>query len=372
MTPGRSHSLRMLTRMMILGSMTDATDAPLAPDALTLSDTGNHGAALVLALPRPDENPAAVYLAGLGSEKSRAGMRSALAAVVRVLGGGSIASFPWCSLRYQHATAARTRLAEEGCAPATVNKALSAVRGVAREAMRLGVMSSEDYARIQDVAAVRGHREPAGRALAAPELQALFATCDATTASGSRDAAILALLYATGLRRSEVAGLDVGHLDTSTGAIRVLGKGNKERTVYITNGAADALRGWLAVRGTAPGPLLYPFTAQGRAREGERMTDAGIAFVLARAAKRAGISEVSPHDLRRTMIGDMLDAGADIATVQRVAGHASPVTTSRYDRRGERAKLAAAALLRIPFGSGSTRTARRPRSAVGSRSGASS
>lgn len=306
---------------------------------------------LALALPRPDENPAAVYLAGLGSEKSRAGMRSALAAVVRVLGGASVESFPWPALRYQHATAARTRLTEEGAAPATVNKALSAVRGVAREAMRLGSMSPEDYARIRDVRAVRGHREPAGRGLDAGELQALFATCDTSTPAGARDAAILALLYAAGLRRSEVAGLDVEHVNATTGAVRVLGKGNKERLVYMTNGALAALRGWLDVRGSEAGPLFVAFSREGR-RSADRMTDAGVAFVLARAAKRAGVEDVSPHDLRRSMIGDLLDAGADIATVQRLAGHASPVTTSRYDRRGERAKLAAASMLRIPgFGS---------------------
>jgi site-specific recombinase XerD len=127
----------------------------------------------------------------------------------------------WAAIRYQHAQAVRAKLAET-YSPATVNKALSALRGVLRESWRLGLVTAEDYHRASDLEAVRGETLPRGRALGAGELAALMSACcmDAGP-SGARDAALLALLYGGGLRRSEaVAGRVQSREYSSSSGIR--------------------------------------------------------------------------------------------------------------------------------------------------------
>ena len=293
----------------------------------------------------PDRQPVLVYLARL-APGSRRTMRGALETVAREVGFPSADTLPWHRLRYQHAAALRSRFAAR-FAPSTTNKILAALRGVLRECMRLGLMSAEDHARAVDVDGVRGHRVPRGRSLDAGEIRTLFESCDPTTPLGARDAAILALGYGCGLRRAEIAGLDLADL-RDDGELLVRGKGSKERTAHLAGGAAAALDAWLVFRGDAPGPLLLPVEKGGRVQD-RRMSIQGVYDAIVARAERAGVARFSPHDFRRTHIGDLLDLGADIATVSGMVGHASVTTTARYDRRGERAKKRAAELLHVPF-----------------------
>jgi integrase len=157
---------------------------------------------------------------------------------------------------------------------------------------------------------------------------------------------MIALLRAGGLRRAEVCALDVDAYNPAAGTLIVHGKRNKDREIPIGNGTAEALADWLMVRGDAPGPLFVPVNKGGRIEIRHMYPDAIFAALQKRAA---GVSNLSPHDFRRTFASDLLDAGADRAIVARLMGHASVTTTTRYDRRGESAKRKAIDLLHVPY-----------------------
>lgn len=316
-----------------------------------MADLITTGAELAPIYDRPaDNNPALVYLASL-AEGSRRTMRGALNAIARMVDPGQdLATFPWARLSFQHTAAIRARLAE-GYRPATANKMLAALRGALRAAWRLGQMTAEEYARTADLAAVKGSTLPRGRALGAGELRALFTACyQDLTPAGARDCALLAVLYGAGLRRAEAVALELADYDPASGALTVrAGKGHKARIAYVPAGGRQAVAAWLAMRGPWAGALFWPIDKAGNLTP-RPLSPAAVARILARRGAAAGIADFSPHDLRRSCISDLLDSGADIATVQKLAGHANVTTTARYDRRGEVAKAKAADLLHIPYG----------------------
>jgi site-specific recombinase XerD len=303
-----------------------------------------------LAERKADSHPAAVYLASLAPGSRRA-MADALETIAEIASERrcTAETLPWHLLRHQHAAAIRAVLAER-YKPATANKTLCALRGVLRECWRLGQITAEEYQRAADVKGIKAQTLPRGRALTCGELRALFQTCaDDKTPAGRRDAALLAVLYGAGLRRSEAVALDLAHYAPETGALTIRsGKGRKDRIAYATNGAQLALEEWLAARGTEPGPLFLPITWYGK-MEFRRMTTQAVYSALGKRAKEARVERFSPHDLRRTFVSDLLDAGADVSMVQQLAGHSNVGTTQRYDRRPEVAKRKAAENLIVPF-----------------------
>lgn len=279
-------------------------------------------------------DPASIYLSRLAPSGRRT-MHAALHKIAALASGGRADAheLPWEQWRNVHTQALRAELAER-YAPATVNKHLSALRGVLEACFDLELMSAEDYQRAVRAKRVSAHRLPAGHALTAAELRALFSACDDGRNAGARDAALLAVLYGCGLRRSEAVGLDVDDVDASTGLVRVRqGKGRKDRIVWAAGGTLQALRRWLQARGDEPVPLFLPVNKAGQVVH-RRLTGQAVLHICQRRAQQAGIGAFSPHDLRRTFIGDLLDRGPDIATVQQLAGHANGgATRARASRR---------------------------------------
>lgn len=301
-----------------------------------------------------DQQPARVYLASL-SPGSRPAMRGSLQVVAELLTGGrcSWETMAWHLLRVQHTQALRSQLADR-YASSTANKMLAALRGTLRTAWELGQVNTDPYQRAISVRAVRGETIPRGRSISKGELRALFASClQDHSLIGARDAALLAVLYGSGLRRAEAAALVLGDYNPEAGSLHVrVSKGNKERVCYTAAGERQLLEAWLRARSGAgvpsdKGALFMPVLKGGKIRL-RHLDSRTILDIAQKRARKAGVKHLSPHDFRRTMIGDLLDAGADISTVQRLAGHAQVTTTARYDRRGEVAKAKAAELLHIP------------------------
>jgi len=300
--------------------------------------------------PTQDYQAATAYLASLKSAVGRRGMLSQLRKVARLLGFAEIDQVNWATLNAANVRAILSALSTQNLAPASVATALNALKGVARAAWERGTLDTETYQRIRSIRPPAGSRLPAGRDIDAGERLALMqTTARDRTPAGVRDAAILAMLIATGMRRAELCALRVGDVDLQSGKLRVLGKGDKERTVYLRNGALRYLRDWLSVRGDGPGPIFCRINKAGRIFPEGALSTTAMHKIITKRAAEAGLRDISPHDFRRTYAGELLDAGQDIATVAALLGHASVTTTARYDRRGERAKEAAAACVSVPY-----------------------
>ena len=302
--------------------------------AATISRSGE------LATLAQGQSPAAAYLLGLRSESSRYAMARKLdKAAGELAPGATWDTFPWEQLQAVHVQALMSKWAAT-YSPSYCNTILAAIRGVAREANDLDLIDAKRLRLIEKVKRVSGgSTDPAGRYVAAGERTALMqAALDDPSSAGRRDAAILASAYPGGLRRSEIAGLQRENVTDGDGLIMlaVLGKGRKRRQVPLDNGGADAIRDWLVVRGTEPGPLFWRGRKGGRLSKGSSLSSQAIYDVLARLAKRAGVKALVPHDLRRSVASDCLDQG-DAVAVARLLGHASTATTAKYDRRGQRA-----------------------------------
>lgn len=261
--------------------------------------------------------------------------------------GGALASLDLADLR-----AWLAELAASGHSRATVARRAAACRTFSTWADRSGLLASDVGARLRSPRADNRlpsvlTREQAERLLA---VAAERAERGAGTADGGddqrepgddtpaararvhalavRDRALLELLYATGVRVSELCGLDVSDLDRTNRTLRVLGKGDKERTVPYGTPAARAVDAWLAERSAlaardAGGALLL-------GARGRRIDPRAVRDVVHRAAAAADVPDLGPHGLRHSAATHVLSGGADLRSVQELLGHSSLATTQRY------------------------------------------
>ena len=285
----------------------------------------------------------------------------------RLMNRDLAARLPWHRLRMdtvlwlKDQAGVRDGAAAHVANPASVNGLIHALRGIAREAFRLNLMNGDDYERIRLVPLVRYTRLQGGRSVSPGELTHLVQALLADPAPAAvRDTAMLALLYAGGVRRAELAGLTLADIrnDELGPHLRVLGKGNRERRVFLEPGAQAALVDWLEQRGEQPGALFCRILKGGRLMlptdpqlSVQPLSTQAVYDVVRKRARAAGLEgPVSPHDFRRTLLTHLLQRGRDVFTVQAIAGHADPSTTQRYDRRGEEHVREAAHEVHFPYG----------------------
>ena len=166
--------------------------------------------------------------------------------------------------------------------------------------------------------------------LSEEEIGRLLAAPDVSVPLGTRDRAILELMYSAGTRASETVGLDRAHLDLDRGVARVLGKGRKERLVAIGSFAKDALVEYLSDP-RRPAPTTAAADALFLSQRGTRLTTRSLENIVAKHVLAAGIHRrATPHTLRHSFATHLLDRGADLRSVQELLGHENLVTTQIY------------------------------------------
>jgi len=260
-------------------------------------------------------------------------------------GGGSApdGSHPWEAVELSHARRYVRALQVRGCGRRSIMRKISALRSFYKHLQREGRVNGNPFSGLS----IGGASTRLPRVLTVEQVEKLLAAPFIAAASprisnradaeleakfiGARDAAILEVIYSGGLRISEAIQLDFQDIDFLSGTFRVRGKGKKERICVLGRPAVKALRRYLAVReqlGLAgrrdPGALFFNL-------RGERITARSVQRNFKRYCRIAGLpSDVTPHKLRHSFATHLLDAGADLRSVQELLGHASLSSTQIY------------------------------------------
>jgi site-specific recombinase XerD len=225
----------------------------------------------------------------------------------------------------------RAELVDRGKSPSSVNLAMSGIRKLATEAADNGLLDPVVADGIRRVKGVKRAGVRTGNWLTLDQAQKLIRTPDITTPRGLRDRAILAVMIGGGLRRSEVANLDIDDVqqrDARWVIVDLVGKGNRVRTVPIPAWTKTAVDEWATAGGIRTGKLFRPINKGGNVA-GDGMTPQAIYNTVDKYSAAAGF-DVAAHDLRRTFAKLAHGGGAALDQIQLTLGHASIQTTERY------------------------------------------
>lgn len=242
---------------------------------------------------------------------------------------GDERAYDWVDVDYRIIRAFLADLSRQHYAKSSIARKLAALRALFRFLLQEGAVTANPA----KLAPTPKQDERLPEYLYADEMEALLSTPDEATALGQRDRAILELLYATGVRVSELVAMDVSEINFEERSIRVIGKGNRERVVLMGERAAQALRRYLA---DGRELLLRAGTSPDREavflnKAGGRLSVRGVQQRVSKhVLEAAASSRITPHALRHSFATHMLDGGADLRSIQVLLGHASLSTVGIY------------------------------------------
>ncbi|MGY1951317.1 site-specific integrase [Pseudomonas pergaminensis] len=286
-------------------------------------------------------NPLTLYLTRL-APSSQLTMRYVLQDAADRLGFEDInlEDIDWHLLQPEHVIALVAALREDDYAPNTSSLYVNAVRGVMNEAWRLNLISQEHLLRMRTVKAAPGTRLGQGRNLRRSLIREMMEVCAADPRpQGLRDAAVIGILYGSGMRKSESVNLDLAQINFEERSLRVIGKGNKELIKYAPDWAFAKLQAWLAFRraqlkeGEVDDSFLFNRIRRGSHITRERITKHAIYYIARQRGEQVGV-KIMPHDFRRSFITRVIEEH-DLSIAQKLAHHTNIQTTASYDVRDD-------------------------------------
>ncbi|WP_443691209.1 site-specific integrase [Pseudomonas sp.] len=287
------------------------------------------------------QNPLALYLARL-APSSQLTMKYVLQDAADRLGfvEMDIHEVPWHQLQPGHVIALVAALREDGYAPNTSSLYVNAIRGVTNEAWRQSLISHEHLLKMRSVKPMAGTRLSKGKNIRRTLIRELMDVCAADPRpQGRRDAAIIAILYGSGMRKSESVNLDLAQIDFAERSLQVTGKGNKQLIKYAPTWAFTVLNDWLELRrsylpeGQSDDAFLFNRIRRGSHITRDRITKHAIYFIAKQRGRQIGM-DIMPHDFRRSFITRVIEEH-DLSIAQKLAHHTNISTTASYDMRGE-------------------------------------